>query len=449
MSAQRVMKTKTMNRALATVLALLLTLGILPVVVLADEVPYHTQGDGLVLYLDTSDEVVTEYSVADYYYNIVKTPKPADQEMVFKIAFGKASGINHSEDILKGGKVKLYLSDAFTNPMYTVPDSAIVGHENSSWPEAGYPVGRIGTTSVITIPANTFAPETTYYMVIDDVSWSGNQGTASVGKRTVFRFTTAAAGTVIHVCTSFEHHDARAAGKCTDGYEEYWQCTNPTCGKLYSDANGQNEITRPVPVMASHNFETIFSRDPTCTEIGYHVTGDNGYQHCRDCGRYFKFNGAEMPKAEVEIPALGHSFVNGVCTRCGERESGGTTALTATLTADKTTVSEKENVTLTATATGGTAPYTYKFIVYNTQTKEWYKIRDFASENTCNWFSGAAGSKVLYVDVKDADGTVVRKELPVTVQQKTVEELRVTLFESSKGTSLTERTETTLRATAT
>ncbi|MBO7690406.1 MAG: hypothetical protein J6T14_06220 [Clostridia bacterium] len=67
MSTQKVTNSKVMNRTLATVLALLLTLGILPVVVLADEVPYHTQGDGLLVYLATSDEVVTEDSVTDYY----------------------------------------------------------------------------------------------------------------------------------------------------------------------------------------------------------------------------------------------------------------------------------------------------------------------------------------------------------------------------------------------
>lgn len=448
MSTQKLTNNKAMNRALATVLALLLTLGILPVVVLAGEVSYHTQGGDLIIYLDTSDEVVTEDSVTDYYYNIIKTNQVADQDLIFKIALGKAPGINNQSAILHGGKVKVYTSNAFSNPFYTVPDSAIVSVKNNSWPEAGYAAGRNGMTHTITIPANTFAPGTTYYMMVDDVSSSGGQGDGSIGKRTVFRFTTAPAGTVAHVCTSFVHHDAKAGSGCTDGYEEYWQCTDSACGKLYSDANGKNEITRPVPIMAPHRFETIYAKDATCTEIGYNVVGGNGYNHCLDCGRYFKNNGAELLKSEVEIPALGHNFVGGVCTRCGANETGGTTSLTATLTADKSPIYENESITLTATAKGGTSPYTYKFIVHNTQTDQWYKIRDFASGNSTTWYSGAAGPKTLYVDVKDAKGTVVRQELAATVRLKTVEELRVTTFESSKGTSLTEKNETTLRATA-
>ena len=76
----------------------------------------------------------------------------------------------------------------------------------------------------------------------------------------------------------------------------------------------------------------------------------------------------------------------------------------------------KSQATLTAEAENGTAPYEYKFIVYNETTQQWYKLRDFEASNTFDWYTGPAGSKKLYVDVKDADGTVVRQELPVTVE---------------------------------
>ena len=77
----------------------------------------------------------------------------------------------------------------------------------------------------------------------------------------------------------------------------------------------------------------------------------------------------------------------------------------------------KSQATLTATAENGTTPYEYKFIVYNETSQQWYKLRDFAAENTFDWYTGPKGSKKLYVDVKDADGTVVRKELTVTVSE--------------------------------
>ncbi|MBO7690003.1 MAG: Ig domain-containing protein, partial [Clostridia bacterium] len=86
-------------------------------------------------------------------------------------------------------------------------------------------------------------------------------------------------------------------------------------------------------------------------------------------------------------------------TTSGEHEEPPQAPLTVTKleSSNGAALPEQTNTTLTATAVGGTAPYTYKFIVYNNDTGAWYKIRDFASENTCSWYTGAAGSKVLYV----------------------------------------------------
>ena len=82
-----------------------------------------------------------------------------------------------------------------------------------------------------------------------------------------------------------------------------------------------------------------------------------------------------------------------------------------------TELATKSHTTLLAKASEGTAPYEYKFIVYNETTQQWYKIQDFSDKNTCDWYTGPAGSKKLFVDVKDADGTVVRQELAVTVTE--------------------------------
>ena len=453
------MSTKTMTssnlnvRLAALLTALCLLLGIAPVVVLAEEIPYTTQGGDLIVYMiPSSDTIVTEDSVTAYYYNIIKTPKAPDQDMVFKIAFGKAPGINNQNTLLNEGKVKVYSSNDFNaTPFYTVPNAAIKDEgKNNYWPEDGVQAGRNGRSFTLTIPANTFAPETTYYLVIDDVGSSGGQGEGSIGKKVAFQFTTSAAGVPVHTCTDLQHYPRVEASGCEDGYQEYWQCTDPDCGKYYSDAEGQNEIPRPEPIMAPHNFITIYSKDPTCTEVGYY-TGGNGLLYCQDCNRYFKNNGAEVPEKDVILPALGHDFVDGICTRCGAAESGGEDPLRVLTfsSSNGTSLTEKTTTTLEATPAGGEEPYTYKFIVYNPQTNQWYKIRDFASENTCDWYTGAAGTKTLYVDVKDAEGTVARKELNVTVSEDTTAPLAVSSFVSSKGTALTEKTTTTLRATAT
>ena len=150
---------KVDTRLLAILTALCMVLGIVPIMVSAEEVAYHTQGNELCIYLDTSDEVVTEDSVTEYYYNIIKTPKLADQDMVFKIALGKAPGINNQTAILQNGNVKVYSSnDLKATPFYTVPNNAIVSTaKNDFWPEAGYQAGRNGRTHTITIPANTLS----------------------------------------------------------------------------------------------------------------------------------------------------------------------------------------------------------------------------------------------------------------------------------------------------
>ena len=86
-------------------------------------------------------------------------------------------------------------------------------------------------------------------------------------------------------------------------------------------------------------------------------------------------------------------------------------------------------VKLTAQASGGSGNYTYKFILSD-NNGNWYKIRDYAKSNTCTWIPGAAGSKTLYVDVKDGEGAYQRVELPIQVTKQT-EKLSVKLAAST------------------
>ena len=86
--------------------------------------------------------------------------------------------------------------------------------------------------------------------------------------------------------------------------------------------------------------------------------------------------------------------------------------LAATLAIEPTgELAAKTQATLTATASGGAGEYQYKFIVYNATTNQWYKLKDFGPESTFDWYTGPAGTKTLYVDVKDANGVVVRQPL--------------------------------------
>lgn len=61
--------------------------------------------------------------------------------------------------------------------------------------------------------------------------------------------------------------------------------------------------------MHSYNWTTI--QEASCTESGYKVG------HCALCG----------DEVTNEVPALGHSYVNGVCTRCGEQQASNSGAV--------------------------------------------------------------------------------------------------------------------------
>ena len=86
----------------------------------------------------------------------------------------------------------------------------------------------------------------------------------------------------------------------TEGsYDSVVRCT--VCGQ---------EISRQTIVVPAlgHNEETISGKDATCTE-----TGLTEGKMCSVCG--------ETTVPQVVTPALGHAFVDGNCTRCGESEN--------------------------------------------------------------------------------------------------------------------------------
>ena len=84
-----------------------------------------------------------------------------------------------------------------------------------------------------------------------------------------------------------------------------------------------------------------------------------------------------------------------------------------------TLVSSGQTVQLSAKATGGSGKYTYKFILCSAEGN-WFRIRDYADSNSCEWTTGASGKKTLYVDVKDSNGAYKRVALPVEVKGLTL-----------------------------
>ncbi len=112
-----------------------------------------------------------------------------------------------------------------------------------------------------------------------------------------------------HTCT-LTKVPAKAATCTEDGNIEYYQCSDPTCGKLYKDAAGTKEITKDDTVIkAGHTDLMLYpAKEPTCDKDGCVA-----YWFCTGCNNYyFDNNGAVGEKTTVEkvaIPATGHKWV--------------------------------------------------------------------------------------------------------------------------------------------
>ena len=112
-----------------------------------------------------------------------------------------------------------------------------------------------------------------------------------------------------HTCT-LTKVPAKAATCTEDGNIEYYQCSDPTCGKLYKDAAGTQEITKAdIVIKAGHtDLKPYPAKEPTCDNDGCVA-----YWFCTGCNNYyFDNNGAVGEKTTVEkvaIPATGHKWV--------------------------------------------------------------------------------------------------------------------------------------------
>ena len=110
-----------------------------------------------------------------------------------------------------------------------------------------------------------------------------------------------------------------------------------------------------------------------------------------------------------------------------------------TLTGSSTSIDAGAKLTLTAQTTLGSG-CTYKFIIFNPATNQWFKLQDFGSSNTFTWTAGSDGTRLFYVDVKDADGNVTRsKVLNVTIGSGSTDRLTVNATVSDNTTNIGEK----------
>ena len=112
------------------------------------------------------------------------------------------------------------------------------------------------------------------------------------------------------------------AAKCEeDGVETYYKCT--VCNKLFSDKDGNNEISKPVVIPAlGHDVEHVDAKEPTYDDIGW-------IEHyvCKRCGKMFADKECKTPLTDEDIymPCKKHvltkvAAVAPTCTKAGNSE---------------------------------------------------------------------------------------------------------------------------------
>ena len=166
-------------------------------------------------------------------------------------------------------------------------------------------------TAVFTVPANTTAG--TYEIGVKDLEITCDYGTPyDDAKALAASSTLTISGGVTPPAHTHDLKkvDAKAATCTEDGNIEYYQCSDPDCGKLYKDAAGTQEITTADTVIkAAHTGIKLYpAKEPTCDSDGCVA-----YWFCTGCDNYyFDNNGAVGEKTTVEkvaIPATGHKWV--------------------------------------------------------------------------------------------------------------------------------------------
>ena len=74
-------------------------------------------------------------------------------------------------------------------------------------------------------------------------------------------------------------------------------------------------VSTSCSVTVTHSMVHTPKKDATCTE-----DGNIEYWYCKNCDTYFSDENATEELSDVVIPATGHHYVNGYCTKCGHRD---------------------------------------------------------------------------------------------------------------------------------
>lgn len=114
-----------------------------------------------------------------------------------------------------------------------------------------------------------------------------------------------------HSDENLTYHAANASTCSEQGNIEYYYCSN-CCG--YLDKNKTEiKLADTVLPLVPHTITNVLAKEATCTEHG-----NIAYTKCEVCHKYFEGNSTdtEIDINDTYIPAISHSYTDGVC-ECG------------------------------------------------------------------------------------------------------------------------------------
>lgn len=261
-----------------------------------------------------------EYSDGtQYYYNVIEKPLDASDDQVFSLNFtGEDTGSIDESDPAPAQSYYIYDDNTFSKDhlvasvengkMKDVTGQSI--GETTVEPANGGGNGKLmmalplqiksasetGTNISVTVPANTLEQNKTYYFVLSSDVVMSEDVSKSTNTDMVFKFTTGKVPEHEHTAGEPVRENEVPATCTKEGsYDEVVYCSE--CGEEISRTKKTIDKT-------AHTEEVVKGKDATCTEAGL-TDGEK----CSVCN--------EVLVAQKEIPALGHDFKDGVCTRCG------------------------------------------------------------------------------------------------------------------------------------
>ena len=217
----------------------------------------------------------------------------------YKITAQVANGCEGMGEVIGGGTYKY-------GTTVTLTATANSGYRFVEWED-----GETSATRKITVEGNaTYTAKFEQYYPVTNITLDKTELSLSIGDSETLTATIEPNNATNKTVTWSSNNEAVATvdnGKVTAVKEG-----TATITVTAQDGSG---VSTSCSVTVTHSMVHTPKKDATCTE-----DGNIEYWYCKNCDKYFSDENATEELSDVVIPATGHHYVNGYCTKCGHRD---------------------------------------------------------------------------------------------------------------------------------